>query len=81
MANPVGKTGSEVALDLGNGAIRVAQVQDTSGNVVGGIAQQAAIADLAQDISATYVEAEVQAISDKVDAILAALRNAGMIAD
>lgn len=33
------------------------------------------IAALNQDISATYVEAEVQAISDKVDAILAALQN------
>lgn len=81
MANPVAKTGSELALDLGGGAIRVGQVQDTSGNVVGGVSQQAAIADLAQDISATYVEAEVQAISTKVDAILAALRSAGMVAD
>lgn len=42
--------------------------------------QQSAIADLNQDISATYVEAEVQAISDKVDAILAALRAHGLIA-
>jgi len=39
-----------------------------------------AIADLDQDISATYVEAEVQAISDKVDAILAALRSLGILA-
>lgn len=38
-----------------------------------------AIADLGQDISATYVEAEIQAISDKVDAILAALRTAGFL--
>jgi acetolactate synthase small subunit len=37
-----------------------------------------AVADLNQDISASYVEAEVQAISDKVDAILAALRAAGL---
>lgn len=42
--------------------------------------QGAAIADLGQDISATYVEAEVQAISDKVDLILAALRAHGLIA-
>lgn len=40
----------------------------------------AAVADLAQDISAAYVEAEVQAISDKVDALLASLRAAGIIA-
>ena len=43
-------------------------------------AQGAAIADLGQDITATYVEAEVQAISDKVDLILAALRDHGLIA-
>lgn len=41
---------------------------------------QAAIANLNQDISATYVEAEVQAISGKVDEILAALRAAGIVA-
>ena len=40
----------------------------------------AAVADLDQDISAGYVEAEVQAISDKVDALLAALRTAGILA-
>ena len=44
------------------------------------VTAQAAIADLDQNISGTYVEAEVQAISDKVDAILAALRAAGIIA-
>lgn len=38
-----------------------------------------AIADLDQDISTTYAEAEIQAISDKVDLILAALRTAGII--
>jgi len=42
--------------------------------------QGAAVADLNQDISAAYVEAEVQAISDKVDALLASLRAAGIIA-
>ena len=40
----------------------------------------AAVADLDQDISASYTEAEVQAISDKVDALLAALRTAGLVA-
>ena len=38
-----------------------------------------AVADLDQNISATYVEAEVQAISDKVDALLAALRTAKLL--
>lgn len=42
--------------------------------------QQAAIADLNQTISGTYTAAEVQAISDKVDAILGALRAHGLIA-
>lgn len=41
--------------------------------------RSAAVADLSQDISATYVEAEVQAISDKVDELLAALRAAGLM--
>ena len=42
--------------------------------------QGAAVTDLNQDISAAYVEAEVQAISDKVDELLASLRAAGIIA-
>jgi len=44
------------------------------------VVQMSAIADLNQDISASYTEAEVQAISDKVDALLAALRTAGLLA-
>lgn len=43
--------------------------------------QAAAVADLNQDISATYVEAEVQAISDKVDDLLAKMRAAGLLAN
>ena len=39
----------------------------------------AAEADLDQDISAGYAEAEVQAISDKVDALLVKLRAAGLL--
>lgn len=39
----------------------------------------AAIADLAQTISASPTQAEVQAISTKVDAILASLRTLGLI--
>ena len=47
---------------------------------VGSLSQAATVAPLAQDVSATYVEAEVQAISDKVDAIIAALKAAGLMA-
>jgi hypothetical protein len=50
------------------------------GQPVIAVAQGDAIADLNQDITATYVEAESQAISDKVDVILAALRTNGLIA-
>jgi len=38
------------------------------------------VASLGQDISATYVEAEVQAISTKVDALIVALETAGLMA-
>jgi hypothetical protein len=40
---------------------------------------QGTVASLSQTISGTYTQAEVQAISTKVDAILTALRNAGII--
>lgn len=49
-------------------------------NSDGAFTQGAAVADLNQNISAAYVEAEVQAISDKVDALLASLRAGGFIA-
>ena len=39
----------------------------------------AAVADLNQTISGTYAQAEVQAISDKVDEILATLRVSGAL--
>ena len=42
--------------------------------------QGAVVADLNQTISATYDQTEVQALSDKVDELLAALRAAGIIA-
>ena len=41
----------------------------------------ATVADLNQNISAAYVEAEVQAISDKVDVILVELRKQGVITE
>lgn len=54
-----------------------------AGATFAGIAKveaQDAIADLDQTIGGTYGQAEVQAISDKVDAILAALRAANILA-
>ena len=42
--------------------------------------QGAAVADLNQTISAAYADTEVQAISDKVDALLASLRAANLLA-
>lgn len=42
--------------------------------------QGAAVADLNQTISVAYTQSEVQALSDKVDELLGALRAAGIIA-
>jgi len=50
------------------------KVNDKTANPI-----QPAIADLDQTISATPTQAEIQAISDKVDSILAALRSAKII--
>jgi predicted RecA/RadA family phage recombinase len=64
----------------GNGTTTV-DVLLVGGNSNTGV-QVANIADLDQTISGAYVQAEVQAISDKVDALLVALKTAGvMIAD
>ena len=51
-----------------------------SATQAGPIKQGAAVDDLEQDISASYTEAEIQAISDKIDELLAELRTAGVIA-
>lgn len=45
----------------------------------GTVLKGTAVTDLGQDISGTYTEAEVQAISDKVDELLAVLRTAKVI--
>lgn len=45
----------------------------------GSVLMAAAVADLDQTISGTYSQSEVQAISDKVDALLAALRTSGAV--
>jgi len=52
----------------------------TSGSTNFVLAQQAAEADLNQTISDPPTQAEVQAISDKIDALLAKLRSANVIA-
>lgn len=50
---------------------------DTMTTSTAGVANQiAAVADLNQTISGTYTQSEVQAISDKVDELLAAMRTA-----
>ena len=41
----------------------------------------AVVAALGLDASATYVEAEVQSIADKVDAVIAALKAAGLMSN
>ena len=48
-------------------------------SVLGLVHQATAVADLDQTISEPPTQAEVQAISDKVDALLAALRTAGVV--
>lgn len=75
-------------VDFSGLAIKVSQIQDEDGVVVGGIAQQATIADLVTNnlsTSNTYTDAAVNAkltlIDAKVNAILAALENAGILAD
>ena len=49
-------------------------------DAIDAIEAAAAVVDLNQTITVTYVQAEVQAISDKVDELLAALRVSGAVA-
>lgn len=51
----------------------------TAAEEIAGVVDVADVADLNQTISGTYTQAEVQAISDKVDELLAALRAAGLM--
>lgn len=48
-------------------------------STAGVVLQAAAVADLAQTITDPPTQAEVQAISDKIDNLLAALRTAGIL--
>lgn len=50
------------------------RVRELEMKASGAAKQIAVVADLGQTISATYVQAEVQAITDKVDELLAQLR-------
>lgn len=86
MANPTAKTGGEV-IDHSGLAIKATQFQDVNGNVIGA-AQQSNIADLAAaalSTSDTYTDAAVNTaldlVIDKINAILTALENAGILAD
>lgn len=65
----------EVAMAHRATAKEVADAIDLGGN-----AQAAAVADLGQTISDPPTDVEVQAISDKVDELLASLRAAGLMA-
>lgn len=64
-----------------NGAVAgVADLPGTATTVAEGLVTQAGdVADLNQTISATYSQTEVQAISDKVDELLAAMRAADQL--
>lgn len=53
----------------------------TEGGTTTNNPEQPAIANLSQAISATYSQAQVQAISSKVDSLLVALRLANILAD
>lgn len=61
-----------------NGTLTVGDGATFSG--IAKVETQTALADLGQTISGTYAQAEVQAISDKVDALLAKLRTANILA-
>jgi len=61
--------------------LRVLTTSDTpTASVRAGVLRASAIADLSQTITDPPTQAEVQAISDKVDALLAALRTSGVLA-
>jgi len=69
--------GADVVL-INDSAASNAAKKATLTNLAKGF-QAAAVADLNQTISGSYTQSEVQAISDKVDALLAALRAANLL--
>lgn len=62
------------------GAMMLRAITSATASNAGLVKQTAAIADLGQTISGTYSQSEVQAISDKVDALLGAMRTSGQLA-
>lgn len=86
MANPTAKSGKDV-VDFSGLALKVSQLQDASGNAVVG-SQQATVADASfsdLDTTDTYTDAAVNAVfaevETKINAILSALEDAGILAD
>lgn len=65
-------------VEAGRLVVRMDRGADTLATLV--VGDQTAIPDLNQTISDPPTQAEVQAISDKVDALLATLRTAGLLA-
>lgn len=74
-------TAANVTYDNTASGLIADDVQDAIDELAGRdeLTAQSDITDLAQTISDPPTQAEVQAISDKVDAILAALRSAGVL--
>jgi hypothetical protein len=87
MANPTANPKTET-IDMKDLAIQCEQVLDNSGNVLLGGGQQdniAALEDAAIDTTDTYSDAAVNAALDliiaKVNAIITALEDTGILAD
>jgi predicted RecA/RadA family phage recombinase len=75
------KTANSTSIFAGY-ALEAAGSNDETGKVMlcDPAPKAATVAALAQTISGSYTQSEVQAISTKVDAILTALKNAGLMA-
>ena len=67
-------------IDATSGRLTLGTATPPEDGVRGGVFQMATIADLNQTISGSPTQAEVQAISDKIDVLLQAMRDAEMIA-
>lgn len=82
----VSNTGNNVTLAFSGGALTANLTGSFSYTLVTGLGtlatknQATAVANLGTTISATYTQAEVQAIVTKLDALLSALRTAQIIA-
>ena len=72
MANPTAGTGSDVVMDF-QGPIKVTQVLNSSGVVVGGAAQKAHIADTAACAAMTFAAGSIDTGTDMTAAEAAAI--------